>query len=183
MGFNGKKKVMEPQASSLDSLMSSRPQFETEFENAQQEINSYLSECNEARALVQEWSDRVKLVEMRLDSDRQNTTFQVLHEQAVINKQMEQEKLDALLAHKEEFDRKREAITEGLKTFDRLELVIATANRASDHNTGVQTIFRSLAQASLDAGIDIRKIRHAEHVAQARTELSLGIEPLRELNV
>lgn len=176
MGIFRNKKLHEAKPFSVEDFLASRPQVEAKFNQVKEEVSEYVEQYDTARKYYEDWLRRRDLAKTKLE-DTPTETLQMLYEQAEINLQMAQDALKPLIDYKDVAEAKMKAVLDGMKAFDRIELIMATNAKASNHNANVEDVISSFAQSTFDAGIDMRDIKQTEYIMAAHTELKLGRNP------
>lgn len=128
---------------------------------------------NQAQYNRDEWIFRLNISAGLLGQSPQNETLGFLAEQAQLNLDMAQKKLDLLIEQDTLAQQTKTAAIESLKKLQRLEVLRASGNAARGSRDEIREIMTRTAQLELSDNSTDRETRRAEYYVQAMLELSM----------
>lgn len=132
-----------------------------------------LTLLNQARTERNDWANRLKLVEIKLENNPSSEALQFLRGQAILNHDLAQE----IYADREQHYAKLSEIAEGaeeaLGSLERIAL--AEATREARQNRSAHKISRSSGNEAVEgmSETSIRELNQAENYVKALTELNM----------
>lgn len=171
MGRN--KSVEKHSGFSPQELLKSREDVEKRLLEVSHKTKSLMQDYDALRLRRETWIVRKNAATKALK--KHNTeNMRTLLKQAELNIELVMNTINNVSPLVEKAKQQEEAAQEGLKAFQRLDVMVKTSNQASNQRADIDDIVRSIAQISLDTDIDLRGIKHAEYIIEARTELAMN---------
>lgn len=117
------------------------------------------------------WSNRLALVELKLQKSPDSGTLQFLRAQALLNYEIAKENHDAMYAQHQKMVTLTKGATEALESLERIALAEATREALKNHRTSKVSTDNNETELVQDESI--RELIRAEHYIKALTELTL----------
>lgn len=128
-----------------------------------------LSESKEQR---DDWSKRLKLVEIKMERSPNSKTLQFLHAQALLNHQIAEETFQDKYNHHQKMIELTDGATEALESLERIALAEATREALQNHRNA-KLISGEVGSAAGIPESSIRELNRAEQYVKALTEITL----------